>query len=137
MELKNDIQNNMNETTKGERFKKYKYKDERKALTKKLLQYLHIDANNKIFDNIHINEQTQKDILDLIPKIEQYFSVAKWYYYQKNKNIKDKPYVSLAKSLLKDMGIKILSASKKEKLDDIAVSCTVYVITSNIDEFLI
>jgi len=77
MKLKNDTQNNINESTKGERFKKYKYKDERKALIKQLLQYLHIDANNKILDKIHINEQTQKDIMNLISKIEQYFSVAK------------------------------------------------------------
>lgn len=121
--------------TKGERNKKYKYKDERKALTKKILQILNVTNANKTFDSNDLdnNYEKKKALLDLIPEIEQYFSVSKWCFWRKENNNK---HISLAKSLLKDMGIDVNSSIKKIKNKEKFTYYTIYMITNDIDQYL-
>lgn len=79
----------INKPKVGERYKNLKYKDERKDLTKKLLQILKIDANNKVFTSYDLDkdEDTQKKILDLIPNIEKYYVTTRWCYKKESKKI--------------------------------------------------
>jgi hypothetical protein len=127
---------NIDKPKAGERYKNLKYKDERKDLTKKLLQLLKIDAGNKVFTSYDLDkdEETQKKILEMIPDIEKYYSVSKWNYWRENK--KDKKYISLTKSVLKDMDIIILATNKKIKQDIKLINYIQYTITSDIDVYL-
>lgn len=133
--MEDELKDNNDKPKLGERYKNLKYKDERKELTKRLLQYLKIDANNKVFTSFNLDndEETQKKILDLIPDIEKYYSVSKWNYWRENK--KDKKYLSLIKSLLKDMNVKILATNKKIKHDNKLINYIQYTLTSDIKIF--
>jgi hypothetical protein len=136
MIMENKQFNNINIIkTKGERHKKYKYRDERKALTKKILLILNVTNANKMFDSNDLdnNNEKKKAILDLIPEIEQYFSVSKWCFWRKES---DKKHISLVKSLLKDMNIKFLSTNKKIKIKDHITMRSLYAIQSDISEYL-
>lgn len=134
--MNNEEHNIISQNGKGERGKQYKYINERKAITKKLLELLHIDNSNKMFNSYDLdhNEETQKAILDMIPNIERYFTVAGWSYYRKNNN-QTRPYISVIKSVLKDMKINVVSASKKKRIDEKIVTYSIYTISNNIDEY--
>lgn len=134
--MDNEEHNIIPQNGKGERCKKYKYINERKAITKKLLELLHIDNNNKIFNSYDLdhNEETQKAILNMIPDIERYFTVAGWSYYRKDNN-QNRPYISITKSVLKDMKINVVSASKKKRIGDKIITYSIYTISNNIDEY--
>jgi len=125
----------LDDPTKGERFKKYRYMNERKELTKKLLQLLGISSSNKMFNNIDVNEETQTAIINLVPDIKKYYSIAKWYYFQKDKVSDVKPYISISKSLLKDMGIKFESFQGSRKLGNKSTTYTSYNIKSDISVY--
>jgi len=120
------------------KLKCFKYINERNEITKKLLNILQITNNNKTFDTYSLdnNKEIQQKIIDLIPDIEKVFVISKWSYFQKNKNKKEKPYVSLSKSLLKDMNIKLISYSKSLKINDKFHVITFYDLVSDIDTFL-
>jgi hypothetical protein len=116
------------------RYKNLKYRDERKELTKQLLQVLKIDTNNKIFNSYDLdNEETQNAVTLLIPNIEKFYVTTKWCY--NKENVKNKKHISVVKSLLKDMDIKFMSYPKKRKVDNTFVSYNIYTITSDIDAF--
>jgi hypothetical protein len=135
MENKEQIDNINN---KIEHNKNYKYRDERKVLTKKLLQIIGITNTNKMFDSYELDNdvEKQKNILDLKPEIEQYYKVAGWSYYRKGKK-KTRPYISITKSLLKDMKINVISSSKKKKIENKSITHTIYTILNNVDEYMI
>jgi len=122
---------------KSVKLKNYRFVNERKEVTKKLLKILKIDQNNKTFNNLDLdtNEQAQKEILALIPDIELYFSVSTWTYFMNN-NIINKPYLSITRSLLKDMNIGIVTERKSIKYNNKFTTCTYYSLTSNIIEFI-
>jgi len=140
IEVNNNIENTNNteniESTKGERLKNIRYANERKDLTKKLLQLLGITSSNKIFDSYTLdhNLELQKSIINLVPLIEKYFSVAKWSYHKGKKN---KLYLSISKSLLKEMNIHFISHNKKKKVDDQFVPYVAYNITCDISTYLV
>ena len=119
------------------KLKNYKFINERKEVTKKLLKILKINQNNKTFNNLDLdtNEQIQNNILSLIPEIELYFSTSQWTYHHKDTK-KNKPYISIAKSVLKDMGICLFSSSKAIKYNNKFVTCTYYLLDSTIDEYI-
>jgi len=136
-----DVNNTLNDTSnkehvKIEHNKKFRYVNERKELTKKLLQLLKVDNNNKIFNTIDINEDTQKAIIDMVPEIKKYFNIGQWYYFQNNKNIKDRPYLSITKSLLKDMNIFVTSEKKKRKIENKYMTLTIYTINNDLSQFI-
>jgi len=136
MEINIITNKELDDPTKGERFKKYRYMNERKELTKKLLQLLGINSSNKMFNNIDINEETQTAIMKLIPNVQKYYAVTKWYYFHKSKKSNDKPYISISKNILKDMDIKIISSTKRKKINEKYVTYTLYAITTNIDQYI-
>lgn len=135
--MEKEKHNNTPQIIKGERGKQYKYVNERKAIVRKLLELLHIDNNNKMFNSYDLdhNEETQKAILSMIPDVEKYFSVAGWSYYRKDNN-QTRPYISITKSILKDMKINVISASKKKRIDDKILTYSIYTISNNIGEYL-
>jgi hypothetical protein len=119
------------------KFKNIKFINERKQIVKRLLQILKINVENKIFSSyeLNIDEEKQKTIMSLVPEVEQFFKTTFWYYKKESK--REKQYLSIVKSILKDMNIHCVSTQKKIKIDKMYVSYLVYTITSNIDEFLI
>lgn len=134
------MENNLNNITKpkvGERYKNLKYRDERKHITKQLLRLLKIDTDNKIFTSYDLdqNKETQNKILEMIPEIEKYYTISKWNYWHENK--KNKKYMSLTKSLLKDMGITFIATNKKIKQEIKMINYIQYTITSDINAYLI
>ncbi len=94
------------EKDKGGRPKKeLKFEKERKEVLDKLLKILNVNKENTIFyiNDLQNDENKQKQILDLESDVKKYFSCGKWLYFAK-KDIPN-PYLSLLKSLLKDMKI--------------------------------
>lgn len=99
------LENNDNEKDKGGRIpKEIKYVKERQELLNKLLKILGISETNKVFyvDDLDKDDAKQKQILDLVEDVKQYFTYGKWVYFTKD-NVPE-PCLSLAKSILKDMG---------------------------------
>lgn len=94
--------------------KTIKYANERKVVLNKLLKILDINETNIIFyvDDLKKNEDKQKQILDLVDDVKQYFVCGKWVYFAK-KNVPES-YLSLAKSILKDMNYNLSSFYPKD-----------------------
>ncbi|ARF08053.1 hypothetical protein Catovirus_1_103 [Catovirus CTV1] len=94
--------------------KDIKYTKERKELVDKLLNILGITDTNKIFyvDELDGNEAKQKQILDLVHEVKQYFTYGGWVYFAKN-NVPD-PCLSLTKSILRDSGYTLSPFYPKE-----------------------
>jgi hypothetical protein len=126
------------EKPKQDRYKKYKYQNERKDITKQLLQVLKINGENKMFNSYDLDhdEETQKKILDMIPNIEKYYTVASWSYYRKEKK-KERPYLSIIKSVLKDMSIHFDATVGRKTVDNKINSYSIYNISTNIDIYLL
>ena len=95
--------------------KRTKYVNERSELLKKLYFILGITDTNRIFylDDLEKNVEKQNQILALIPDVKQYFTYGTWAYFSKP-DTQSKPYLSLAKSVIKDMGIKTLSITERK-----------------------
>lgn len=121
----------------GERYKNIKYKNERIDLTKKLLQLLKIDANNKVFTSYDLdkNKETQDKILEMIPDIEKYYVTTRWCYKKESK--KEKKHLSITKSVLKVMDINFKPSCCKESIDGKTVNYSMYTIISDINLFLV
>lgn len=96
------------------RNKQEMYDNERKKLLAELLDILKISENNKIFyvDDLDNSKILQKKILDLEMNVKKYFTCSSWPFFAK-KNI-SKPYLSLLKSILKDMSVKFSLFSVKD-----------------------
>ena len=133
----NDTSSNNKEHIKIEHNKKSKYANERKELTKKLFQLLKVDNDNKIFYSLTLDNDVvlQKLITDMISDIKKYFYTGQWSYFIDNKNKKKKPYISMTKNILKDMGIKIMSRPIKRKEGNIFRSCIVYTILNDLSDY--
>ena len=124
---------------KFEPFKRYKYVNERKELTKKLLQALKVTNENKIFDSMILDDDKDfhKFIMDIADDIKKYFNVGKWSYFINNGYKKKKPYISLTKSIFKDMKIEFISQAIKKKIGDEYKPCIKYTIMSDISEYIL
>lgn len=117
---------------------KNRFAEDRKAITKRLLLILDITNDNKKFESLTLdkNKDIQQEILNLVPEIRKFFTVAKFACLRKDGKKLDKPYLSLTRSLLKDMDIIVFPSNNKYKVDNKFVSSTSYTITSDISEFL-
>ena len=89
---------------KGGRPSKNLYKKEQEEILKKLLDILEItDKNTSFFiEDLDANTETKNKILSLKDDAHKYFISGKWSIFAK-KNI-PKPWLSLAKSILKASG---------------------------------
>lgn len=107
-----NIKKNIIEKDKGGRpLKNLKFANERKIVLDKLLKILGITKENNIFyvDELDKDSVKIKEILNLETEIKQYFSCSGWTCF--TKNCKNKKYLSLIKSLLKNMNVTISSVS--------------------------
>ena len=71
----------------------------------------------------------------MIPDIEKYYTVAGWTAFRKEKKV-EKQYLSLLKSVLKDMKITFETTNCRIKVAEKVISHSIYRITSNIDLYL-
>ncbi len=120
------IKNINNEDVKFIKFKHLKYKDQQKDILIKIFNILNITKeNNEIKTHlIDYDENKQKLILELDNDIKLYFKTSAWPAY-KNLNT-ERRYLSLVKSIFKEMGIKHESLSCKLKYDNKIVNTTIY-----------
>lgn len=126
--MDNIITNDISQKKKIETLKHFRYVNERNELTQKLLKILNIDENNKTFCSFMLDndKEKQQKILDLEPDVKKYFSTAHWSYYHKNSKAAERPYLSLAKSILKDMKIKVNKIRASIKYNNKFTTCTTY-----------
>jgi len=94
--------------------KRDKYPNERQNVLSGLYNILGITETNKIFylDDLEKDINKQNQIIELVPDIKKYFAYGMWSYFAKPQ-LTEKRYLSLAKSLIKDMGHKIYSITEK------------------------
>lgn len=90
----------------GQPSKKSKYPKERQEVLDKLFSILQVTKDNMSFSltDLEKDEAKQKQILDLADDIKKYFNCGSWPYFYKEKMTE--PYLSLSKSLLKEMNYK-------------------------------
>ncbi len=108
------------EKDKGGRPKKeLKYEKERKEVLDKLLKILNVNKENTIFyvNDLQNDENKQKQILDLESDVIKYFKHCRWSYFTRE-NLPN-PYLSLAKSILKNMNINMSMIYHKDSTNKI------------------
>lgn len=91
---------------KGGRPKKdLAFEEEKQQVLDKLFKIIGITDDNKIFyfTDIENDENKQKEILDLENDVKLYFNYSGFSYFSKKL---DRPYLSLAKSIMKSMNVK-------------------------------
>ena len=111
------------------KFKKLKFVSERIQLLHTVLQILNINEQNNTFDSFSLddNRELQMQILALDNEFQKYFMVSKWPAYSNNdKIVNERRYLSMIKSMLKEMGIKIESLSMKKKYNNRTINTTAY-----------
>ena len=70
--------------------------------------------NNVIFwDDIENDPKKQQQILDLVDDVKKYFNSCNWNFFNKNNNVSI-PYISLAKSIIKEMNVKLIGVRLKD-----------------------
>lgn len=111
---KNDNNDTVGKSVIGRIPKEVKYVKERKVVLDKLLNILGINDTNKVFfvDDLENDEAKQKQILDLVDDVKQYFSCGMWVYFAK-KDI-SMPYTSLSRSILKHTKTKVTTVTLKD-----------------------
>ncbi|ARF08462.1 hypothetical protein Catovirus_1_512 [Catovirus CTV1] len=99
---------------KGRIPKEVKYVKERKEVLNRLLTILGINDKNKTFfiHDLENDEVKKGQMLELVNDVKTYFSCSMWVYFAK-KNVPNW-CTSLAKSILKDMKVKITSVSIRD-----------------------
>ena len=98
--------------------KQYVFINERKEILNKIMNIIKINNSNLTFYSHELdkNIEGQQEILNMIPDIEKYFKVSSWASFQSNKNVSRK-YLSIVKSILKDMDIKFNTCQVKMKVN--------------------
>lgn len=86
----------------------YIMNSDRKQVLNKLLEILNLKNS---YDMVYLDElekdlNKQKQILDLVDDVKKYFSYSNWEFFENKKDIKH-PYLSLAKSIVADMGLEL------------------------------
>jgi hypothetical protein len=132
---KNELVVNKDELiiNKNYRLKNLRFKEERKKILTDLLNIVGITETNKIFYShiIDENEETQKQILAFENEIETYFKVSSWpAYKEQSRHTLERRYLSILKSVIKEMNVKFTSASLKTKYKNKVINTTMYTIES-------
>jgi hypothetical protein len=105
-----------------------KFTNERNDVLQKILNILEITEKNKMFSlkELDDNIDKQKTIIALETEIKKYFLCSRWTYFSnKNREFK-RNYLSLIKSIMKDMNIKMLPSTLVKKNDDNTTKCETY-----------
>ena len=103
---------------------------ERQELLQKMFDILGITDDNKMFSlkKLDENEEKQKQILDLVDDIKKYFVCSKWTFFNhKDRQIK-REFLSLIKSIFRDMNVKMVSSFLHIPTIDNKVKCETYYI---------
>lgn len=109
--------------------KNERYINERKKIVALLFIIIGITDKNNIFYSHQITTEQQKQIMNLKNDIEKYFKTSSWAVYRNSKKEVNKPYLSLIRCVMRDMGIKYTCANKKIRdINDVYVTTTIYVI---------
>ena len=89
------------------------YPKERLELLDRLNQILGINASNNIIytHQVNTNQDIQKQILELETDVKKYFKCSRWAFFSQAFNPPVR-YMSLIKSVYKDMGYKLISTEK-------------------------
>jgi hypothetical protein len=96
------------------------YSNERTELLQKMFNILEISKEHNTISLKKLDEDTdlQQKILDLIPDIKKYFLCSRWTLFSnKNREIK-REYLSLIKSVMKDMDINYESKRTSKKISE-------------------
>jgi hypothetical protein len=103
---------------------------EREELLQKMLAILGVNQDNKMFSLKKLDEdqQKQKQIIDLVEDIKKYFICSRWAYFSNQTKEFKRDYLSLIKSVLRDMQVKIFSSFLHIKTDDKIQYETFYVL---------
>ena len=107
---------------KGQVSKKNKYPEERQKVLDDLFAILGVSEDNMIFNlnELDSDEDKQQEIINLVDDIKQYFNYGNWTYFSKPPI--GKPYLVLARCLLKEMGYKMecmyTVSSKTKKISE-------------------
>ena len=109
--------------------KKYIYKKEREELLEKMLNILSINETNKIFHCYEIEQSGKKEeIINLIDDIKRYFRASSWLSLKDTSdNVeKNNRYISIIRSVLKDMDIVYTRSSCKIKIENVFINTSRY-----------
>ena len=89
-----------------------KFEKERQDILKKILDILEINDNNNMFSlkKLDENQEKQQKIIDLIDDIKKYFLCSKWAYFSNTKKDFKRLYLSIIKSVMKYMNVKMMSS---------------------------
>ncbi len=104
--------------------KKSIYMKERVEIVQKLNDILGLNDDNNVFFPVDFDqdEDKQKEILDLIDDIRKYFDCWKW---PCMRNVVDRRYLGVAKSVYKSMGYTFTRTRKYVKQYDKQMYCYV------------
>ena len=115
----NDLIDNVETNRKTKSFEKNKkgiYIDERKDVLRRLYEILQITETNKIFFSDFVDrEDITNAIMTLEEDIVKYYNVSTWASFKKNVTLKNGRSLSMVKSILKDMDIKIEKLNTRVK----------------------
>jgi hypothetical protein len=128
--INNNIIEDVNKK-KTHRFKNKVYKNEQNDILKKIFDIIGITKDNNIFHShiIDNDESIQNKILEFNDIFKVYYKVSSWPAYKKFDI--ERRYLSLLKSLLKEMDVEYTSISSKMRYKNRIVNTTTY--TINLD----
>jgi len=124
-----EFKTNIKATDKLVRFKNLKYKDQRNDILTKILHIIGItETNNTFYSHILDEDQeAQKKIIELDQEIKKYFRVSTWPAFKQN-NTLDRRYLSIVKSIIKNMGINMTHISMKMIYNNNTINTTQYIL---------
>jgi hypothetical protein len=110
-----------------------KFTNERQDILNKMFLILGVNENNNTFllHELDQNIEKQNKILELEPEIKKYFICGSWSCFRNEDAIKNKS-LSIIKSVVKDMGLKIMINTKVYKEGDTSIKRKVYHIVKSI-----
>ncbi len=110
-----------------------KFTNERNELLQNMLNIIEISKDNNMLSlkKLEKDLDKQRQIIELESEIKKYFICSKWNYFtNKNADIK-RNYISLIRSICKDMNITMRSSTLKTKIGDKVKCETFYVFDLN------
>lgn len=110
--------------------KNIKFKNEQNIILLKIYEILNLNEQNKLFYSHTLDNDIlmQNKIMDLREDIGNYFKVSSWVVFKKN-TIVEKPYLSIIRSVLKNMKIEYSCSSCKIKNNDKQyINTTIYIL---------
>lgn len=109
--------------------KKDLYSTERLDVLNKLNKIININDDNKIINpyNLDNDIEIQNQIFSLIPDIKKFFKYGAFPYFCR-KEYNNRQYLSLIKSIYKDMGFNIVSTQKSILIDGVKKVGLIYVV---------